>query len=298
MKILLIGPTGQVGYELRRTLLGLGEITTAGRSQADVQLDIADPAAVTAVLNASTPDIVVNAAAYTQVDRAEFEASPAGLANGQSVQSMAAWCAEHGRLLVHYSTDYVFSGNASRPYVETDAVNPINAYGRSKLVGEQAIVESGCPHFIFRTAWVYASRGSNFMRTMLRLGAERPTLSVVDDQRGAPTWARSLAQLTATAVFTSLRDDLAEKRSGIYHLGSRGETTWYEFALAIFEQAAELKLVDRAPDVLPTTSASYPTPAKRPEYSVLDQRKFEQTFGLTVPHWRDQLSLCLQDLSQ
>lgn len=298
MKILLTGPTGQVGYELRRTLLGFGEIATAGRSQADVPLDIADPTAVTAALKASDPDIIVNTAAYTQVDKAESEASLAGLANGESVRSMAAWCAEHGRLLVHYSTDYVFPGNSSRPYVETDAVSPINAYGRSKLAGERAIIESGCRHFIFRTAWVYATRGVNFMRTMLRLGAERPTLTVVDDQRGAPTWARSLAQLTASAVITSLRDDLAEQRSGIYHLGSRGETTWYEFAREIFAQAAESKLIDRAPEVLPTTSASYPTPAKRPEYSVLDQGKFEQTFGLTVPHWRDQLSLCIQDLSR
>lgn len=302
-RILLLGAAGQVGFELHRALAPLGEVLAATRdgrmlgAGSALVADLGRPETLSALLDAQQPDIIVSAAAYTAVDKAESEPAQAFSINAQAPEALAKWCAKHGALLVHYSTDYVFDGSATRPYREDDATAPLGVYGRSKLEGEQAIRESGAEHLILRTAWVYAARGQNFLRTMLRLGAERDRLRVVADQRGSPVPARWLAAATVAALARGSRiGDVARAASGTYHLAAAGETSWHEFAVAILSQAHAAGLIARLPEVEAITSAEYPTPAKRPAYSRLDSEKFARAFGLRLPDWRAGLAQTLGEL--
>lgn len=289
--ILLLGREGQLGWELARTLAPLAPIL--GLAHAD--LDLAEPDAIRSVVRATRPRLIVNAAAYTQVDKAETEPELAMAINGTAPGILAEEAKRVGAALVHYSTDYVFDGAGDRPWREDDPVAPLNAYGASKLLGEQAVAATGAPHLIFRTAWVYADRGRNFLKTMQRLAVERDELRVVDDQRGSPTWARLIAEATALVLAAAgCGDDgssaLAE-RGGLYHLTATGETTWCGFAEAIIAASAP---PDRRPArVVGIATRDYPTPAKRPAYSVLDCGRLTQSFGIRLPDWRDGLMLCL-----
>lgn len=295
-RILLTGATGQVGFELQRTLAPLGELVLATRDGglpaggSGVAFDLAEPAALVAVLDRLQPRIVVNPAAYTAVDRAESEPALARRVNVDAVEAIAHWCRRSGALLVHFSTDYVFDGSATRPWREDAPTAPLGVYGRSKRDGEDALRASGAPHLILRTAWVYAARGGNFLRTMLRLGGQRDTLGVVADQFGAPTPARWIAAATA-ALLARLGPDadpaaLAADSLGTLHLAAAGETSWHGLAEAIFAAAVAAGLLSRAPDVRPIATADYPTPARRPAYSVLDGTRLRQRHALQLPDWR------------
>ncbi|MEO8803189.1 MAG: dTDP-4-dehydrorhamnose reductase [Rudaea sp.] len=310
MKILLLGANGQVGFELARSLAPLAELICATRdgggekSFASQKIDLAEADALETVLQSTAPDIVVNAAAYTAVDRAEDEPELADRINHRALTTIGNWATQNGALVVHYSTDYVFDGSATRPYREDAATAPLGVYGRSKLAGEVALCDSGCSHLIFRTAWVYAARGHNFLRTMLRLAGERDQLSVVDDQRGAPTTARLIADATA-AVLTKLWADRPQIDTtqidttatlGVFHLCASGECSWYEFASAIFARASAAGLVTRAPNVMPISTSQYPTKAARPAYSVLDTQKVQTTFGLHLPAWQRGLDATIEEL--
>lgn len=292
MKILLLGGNGQVGCELRRSLSALGEVIVATRDGegADAVADFEQPQSLAALIDTIAPDVVVNAAAYTAVDKAETDVDTAFRVNAEAVASIANACKLVGALLVHYSTDYVFDGLATRPYLEDNATAPLGVYGASKLAGEQAIRDSGARHAILRTAWVYATHGKNFLLTMLRLAAERDELRVVADQYGAPTPAAWIAD----ATMALLRHGVAE--SGTWHLTTRGETNWQGFAVAIMDEASEIGLLRRKPAVLPITTAEYPTPAQRPKYSVLDTTRLQQDFGIVPPAWRDGLKQTLVEL--
>lgn len=280
--IVILGANGQVGYELCRTLAPLAPLVACYRSD----LDLTNTAAIESFLADVKPRVVVNAAAYTAVDQAEQEPALAQLINAHAPAAIGRSCVALGAALIHYSTDYVFDGTATQPYRETDAVNPASVYGETKCAGERALLEQAeLDVLIFRTAWVYGLRGSNFLRTMQRVGAERDELSVVNDQSGCPTPAWFIAQTTAAVIAQCMvRQDFADKR-GLYHLVSRGETSWCGFARNIFENTPDLQHVK----VSPITTAEYPTPAKRPAYSVLDTGLIEQQFGLYVPHWQELL---------
>lgn len=297
MKILLLGGNGQVGHELRSSLAPLGELVVATRSgllDGGVGCERADldrPDALPGLVRQLSPDIVVNAAAYTAVDRAESEPAAAFRINAEAPRKLAEACAERSALLVHYSTDYVFDGLASRPYREDDPKAPLGVYGASKLEGERAIDDSGCRHLIFRTAWVYGNHGANFMRTMLRLGAERGELRVVADQVGTPTPAVLIADVTARVIAGSSR------AYGTYHLTAEGQTSWHGFATEIFESAHRRGLLARVPRVLPIATAEYPTPAKRPAYSRLDTSALRQAFGIALPDWKQGLEQVLDSFS-
>lgn len=279
MKILLTGPTGQVGSALLETLPSLGEVVAAGRSQ----LDLESPTAIRAAVRAVRPEVIVNAAAYTAVDQAEKEEALAFRVNAEGPAVLAEEAARLGALLVHYSTDYVFDGEKPEPYVETDPPNPINAYGRSKHAGEGAIRASGCRHLILRTGWVYGTTGRNFMLTMLRLARDGRPLRVVDDQHGAPTSSRALARSSAQ-VLSRLTG-----QNGIYHMTAGGSTTWHGFASAIF-QGVRLQA-----DLTAVTSAAYASPVRRPRNSVLDNTKLATEFGVRLMSWHDAL---YEELSQ
>jgi dTDP-4-dehydrorhamnose reductase len=287
--ILLLGANGQLGQELQRALAPLGAIVATTRSGvlpdggACEVADFDQPASLTALLDRVQPTVVVNAAAYTAVDRAEQDRDAAWRANDESPGVLARWCAKHGVLLVHYSTDYVFNGQATRPYREGDPTAPLGVYGASKLAGEDAIRAAGGRHLIFRTAWVYASHSANFLRTMLRVGANRDALRVVADQVGTPTPAALIADVTAQALLHG------GGMSGTWHLTAKGETSWHGFAETIFAEAVAAGLLMRAPTVEAITSAEYPTQAKRPAYSHLDVTKLEQDFGLVLPTWQEGL---------
>ncbi|MEL3953604.1 dTDP-4-dehydrorhamnose reductase [Stenotrophomonas bentonitica] len=295
MTILLLGANGQLGQELQRALAPLGTIVATTRSGAlpdGSACEVADfdqPASLAALLDRVQPTVVVNAAAYTAVDRAESDRDAAFRANAEAPGVLAQWCAQAGVPLVHYSTDYVFEGQGTRPYREDDATAPLGVYGASKLAGEQAIRAAGGRHLIFRTAWVYASHSANFLRTMLRVGAERDVLRVVADQVGTPTPAALIADVTAQA----LQHDGA--LSGTWHLTAKGETSWHGFAEAIFAEAVATGVLPRAPKVEAITTAEYPTPAKRPAYSHLDVAKLEQDFGVVLPSWQDGLKRVIAD---
>nr|WKF58536.1 dTDP-4-dehydrorhamnose reductase [Paraburkholderia busanensis] len=290
--ILLTGVNGQVGFELARSLQGIGTIVAPRRGE----LDLNDADSIRAVVRSVKPALIVNAAAYTAVDQAETDRDAAFRSNAEAPAVLASEAKRLGAALVHYSTDYVFDGTRLGPYVETDVANPQNVYGQSKLEGERGIVNSGCDHLIFRTSWVYGARGKNFMLTMLRLGAERSRLSVVADQYGAPTWANTLAALTACVIAQARggNEDNAREwwraRSGIYHLTAGGQTSWHGFADAIFELAGR----DNRPELEPIAAASYAAAARRPQNSVLSNEKFVQAFGMRSPDWQDALKLCLQ----
>lgn len=294
MKLLLLGANGQVGFELQRSLAPLGALvcaTRGGRLVGGAPCNVVDfsrPGSVVPLLDHVAPDAIINAAAYTAVDRAEDEPEVALSVNGEAVGILGQWAASRGALMVHYSTDYVFDGAGMRPYREDDAVAPLGSYGRSKLAGEVALAASGADFLNFRTAWVYSVRGHNFLRTMLRLARERDCLTVVSDQRGAPTSARLIASATAAALARWFSWDAARRYAalGTHHLVAAGECSWHDFAVAIVAAAAEARLIERAPEVVPITTADFPTKAKRPIWSVLDTGRFQSTFGLDLPSWQ------------
>ena len=280
--ILLVGATGQVGHELRAPLSELGTVTTPDRDT----LDLTTPAAIRSCVQEVDPDVIVNAAAYTAVDDAEEEHERAEVVNAKAPGVLAEEAAEVGAWLVHYSTDYVFDGTKTRPYVETDPTNPINVYGRTKRDGDAAVQEADGPHLILRTSWVYSARRSNFLLSMLRLADEHDTLTVVDDQTGTPTSAAWIAEATAT-LLRRLRDATTpDDFSGLYHLAASGQTSWYGFARAIFAQFGR---DDVTVESIPTEE--YPTPAERPAYTVLDSGKARTTFDLDIPTWSEQLAV-------
>ncbi len=289
MKILLLGGAGQVCHELRRSLAPLGElvVTTRGGGLPDGSsceaLDLVDADAIDALIARIAPDVVVNAAAHTAVDRAEDEPELAFRINAVAPGRIAAACLARNAALIHYSTDYVFDGSAEHPYREDDPTAPLGVYGASKLAGEQAIASSGARHLILRTAWVYGLHGSNFLRTMLRLGAERDELRVVADQIGSPTPAWLIADITAAI----LKQGIAQ--SGVRHLVTTGNTSWHGFAEAIFAEAHDRGLIERQPRVLPISTSEFPTRAARPAWSVLDPGRLSAEYGIDIPQWRQAL---------
>ena len=298
MKLLVLGAGGQVGHELVRALAPVGEVVSATRDDAGtLRVDLANADSLAAALDAARADVIVNAAAYTAVDRAEDEPELADRVNHRAVAEIGAWAKRNGRRVVHYSTDYVFDGSSKRPYRENDATAPLGAYGRSKLAGEDALRASGARHLIVRTAWVYAARGNNFLRTMLRLAGERDELRVVADQTGAPTPASLVADASAAMLRQWLDDGENAGRDGTYHLVSAGRCSWFEFAEAIVDGAADRGVIERRPRVVPIATAEYPTRARRPAYSVLDTSKVTAAFGLQLPDWRAGLESVFDQLA-
>lgn len=304
-RLLVVGPHGQVGWELLRTLAPLGEVITAGRSGSNpgantgsnVPVDLSRPQTLREAVATVRPAVVINAAAYTAVDRAEEEEALAMTVNATAPGVLAEACRAVGAVLVHYSTDYVFDGSKGVPLSEDDAPNPLNVYGRSKLVGEQAVAGAGATYLVLRTSWVYGLRGRNFLLSMRRLAAERDSLRIVDDQLGSPTWARMIAQATALLLARGLvAPDWLAARSGLYHLSAAGQTSWFGFARRIFELAPPGgRQHPHGLQLDPITSTDYPTPAARPRYSVLDNRRLRETFGLALPDWDTSLMACLAD---
>ncbi|CAB3970164.1 dTDP-4-dehydrorhamnose reductase [Burkholderia aenigmatica] len=291
-RILVTGVGGQVGFALARSLQGLGRVVAVDRAA----LDLADPDRIRAVVRDVRPTLIVNPAAYTAVDQAERDEDAAMRINAIAPGVLAEEAKALGAALIHYSTDYVFDGAKASPYVETDTPAPQNVYGSSKLAGERAIEAVGAAAIVFRTSWVYGARGRNFLLTMLRLAAERRELKIVADQIGAPTWANTIATMTAHVVAQALAANDAPawwaSRSGVYHLTAGGETSWHGFASAIVELAA----LESRPLVVPIPSSEYPTPAVRPPNSRLSNEKLLRTFGLAAPDWRDALALCLAEI--
>nr|WP_315261624.1 dTDP-4-dehydrorhamnose reductase [uncultured Duganella sp.] len=285
MKVLLTGSTGQVGYELARSLQGVGEVVAVDRNV----MDLSDLDQVRDVIRSVKPQLIVNPAAYTAVDKAESELALAYRINAEAPAVMAEEARALGAALVHYSTDYVFDGAQPAPRVEDDVVGPLNVYGASKLAGEQAIAAAGIPYLIFRTSWVYGMRGKNFLLTMLRLAKERDELKVVADQHGAPTWSRTIADTTAQVLSQAHAGgrEWWVQNSGIYHLSAQGQTTWHEFTQAIVEEAG------LSCKVLPITTAEYPTPARRPTYSVMSSERLMTRF-CHLPDWKEALHLCMR----
>lgn len=289
--LLLIGADGQVGWELQRTLAPLGRIVRAtldGRWEQAVNL--ADAESLTRLIRATQPDVVINAAAYTAVDKAESEPDLAQRINGDAPGLLGRLVADRQIPVLHYSTDFVFSGAAERPYREDDEPRPLNVYGATKLDGENRLLDSGAPALILRTSWVYGRYGQNFLLTMQRLLRERDELKVVDDQIGAPTWARLLAEVSAQLLYRVLRGDIDLKtQGGLYHVSGGGQTSWWGFAKAI-QQASGLNC-----RLLPIPSRDYSSPAKRPAYSVLDNGRLREVFGLVPPAWEASLAQCLAE---
>lgn len=292
MKILLTGRDGQVGWELQRTLAPLGEVVALGRAE----LNLAEPDAIRHAVRHVGPDLIVNAAAYTAVDKAEEERELAFAVNGMAPGVMAEEAKRLGAAIVHYSTEYIFDGTKNTPYEEIDAPHPLNVYGESKLAGEQAVAASGAAQLTLRTSWVYGLRGRNFLRTIQRLANERDELRVVDDQVGAPTWSRAIAEATAAILAQCLHQDSVTGRlreqGGLYHLSCAGQTSWFGFASAIVAGPP------KPPRMTPITTAEYPLPAPRPAYSVLANARLARTFGIRLPTWDEALRLCLADAVQ
>lgn len=290
-RILLTGKNGQVGWELQRTLAPLGQVIALDAAE----LDLADADAIRRKVREIRPHIIVNPAAYTAVDKAESEPELAMAINGVAPGVFAEEAKKLGAFLIHYSTDYVFDGAKKGAYVEDDAPNPLSEYGKSKLAGEQAIRAADCNHLILRTSWVYGARGKNFLLTMLRLAKERSELRIVDDQIGAPTWCRSLAEITAQILAQlhapgATQEDMG-RVSGTYHLTSADSVSWYGFAAEIIRQAG----IQPVPKLVPIPSQEYPTPAVRPMNSVLSNDKLLRTFGLQAGSWQGNLRLCMQE---
>ena len=294
MKILLLGKNGQVGWQLQRALAPLGEIVALERK--DAGGDLADPQGLAAAVRAAKPQVIVNAAAYTAVDKAESEPQLARLINTEAPAALAREAAASGALLVHDSTDYVFDGSGSAPWQESDATGPLNVYGATKLAGEQAIAASGCAHLTFRTSWVYAAHGDNFIKTMLRLAATRERLTVIDDQKGAPTGAELIADVTAHAISQTLQQPA---KAGLYHLTAAGEASWFDYAqyvLALARQARPQGVKTAASGVQPIASSQYPAAARRPLNSRLDTRRLQAAFGLQMPPWQQGVTRVLREI--
>ncbi|MGZ5001510.1 MAG: dTDP-4-dehydrorhamnose reductase [Methylomonas sp.] len=285
MKVLLFGKGGQVGWELQRSLAPLGELVPLSTDSRNLIGDFTNLEGIAETVRAVAPDVIVNAAAYTAVDKAESEPELAHTINALAPGILAQEAKRCGAWLVHYSTDYVFNGSGDRAWTETDSTGPLSVYGKTKLEGEEAIRGTDCRHLIFRTSWVYAARGGNFAKTMLRLAQERDSLSVVNDQIGAPTGADLIADVTAHAIRTALQ---RREIGGLYHLVAGGETTWYDYAKFVIDFArqagVELKVTAEAVQAVP--SSAFPTPARRPNNSRLDTGKLQESFGLNLPHWQ------------
>ena len=297
-KILLTGKNGQVGWELQRTLASLGDVVAVGHRE----MDLADPDSIRKIIREVRPGLIVNAAAYTAVDKAESEPDLAMAINGIAPGIMAEEAKRLDAAMVHYSTDYVFDGTRTDPYSEEDAPNPLSVYGRTKLAGERAVQAAGVPYLILRTSWVYGTRGKNFLLTILRLARERSELKIVDDQLGAPTWSRMLAEVTSQIVaqhFSPLcRQAFSiSDASGLYHAVSAGSTSWHGFAEKILEGVPR-RTVQALPKLIPIPTSDYPLPAKRPRNSCLSNEKLKRTFGLVIPAWEESLALCLQEMAE
>lgn len=295
-KILLTGENGQLGWELKKILAPLCDVVALNREK----MDLADADSIRNVIGQVRPDLIVNAAAYTAVDRAESEPELAMAINGVAPGIMAEEAKRLNAGIVHFSTDYIFDGMANRPYREDDAPGPLSVYGKTKLAGERAIQAIGVPHVILRTSWVYAARGRNFLLTLLKLAREKRELRIVNDQVGAPTWSRSLAEITSRVVmpFISPESRAADRMveaSGVYHAVSTGSTSWYGFAEKILEIAQSHAALEM-PRLIPIPTSGYPLPATRPQNSRLSTEKIAQVFGLTMPSWEESLKLCLQEM--
>ncbi|MEY2782862.1 MAG: dTDP-4-dehydrorhamnose reductase [Pseudomonadota bacterium] len=304
MKILLLGKNGQVGWELQRSLAPLGTVLALDRHShshsrtedtADFCGDLSQPERLAQTVRTFQPDVIVNAAAHTAVDKAESEPELARTLNALAPAALAQAAADVGAWLVHYSSDYVFNGAGDRPWQEGDATGPLSVYGHTKLEGEQAILASGCRHLILRTSWVYAARGGNFAKTMLRLAAERERLTVIDDQWGAPTGADLIADVTAIAIRSALQQpDL----SGVYHLVASGETTWHGYASHVVAQARHLQpdIGLKVSEIAPVPTSAFPTLAQRPLNSRLNTRKLQQAFGVVLPPWQQGVDRLLTEI--
>lgn len=290
MKVLLTGKNGQVGYELVRGLQALAEVVATDRDS----FDLASTAEIEQKIKAINPDLIINAAAYTAVDKAEQDYQQAHLINSVAPGQIAKTCRKLDIPIIHFSTDYVFDGSREVPWKETDTPSPINTYGETKLGGELAVQASGAAYMIFRTSWVYGARGQNFYRTMCRLAEEKTSLNIVDDQIGAPTWSRHIADVVCQIVTMakSGKQDFWQENSGLYHLTASGQTSWCGFANAIFEELSQKQLT--TPAVTAITSKDYPLPAKRPAYSCLDNSLLNERFLIELPHWRDSLVLLMR----
>ena len=302
-RILVAGRNGQVGFELLRSLAGLGQVMAPGRDE----MDLSDPDSIRRAVREAAPDLIVNAAAYTAVDQAESEAELALAINGAAPGILAEEAKRAGAALIHYSTDYVFDGSKGAPYTEEDPPRPISAYGRSKLAGERAIQAVDVPHLILRTSWIYGARGKNFLLTILRLARERDELRIVVDQVGAPTWSRAIAEATG-GILKKLRygqpgfGDVCAQQRGIYNLSAAGQTSWHGFAAAILAHAANAPpgesafALARGTMLKPITSPQYPLPAARPPYSVLSNGKLLGAFGFALPDWETSLAECMSEM--
>jgi dTDP-4-dehydrorhamnose reductase len=289
MKILLTGKNGQVGWELNYSLSKFATVFAMGRDQ----MDLSRPETLSSIIREIRPDIIINAAAYTAVDKAEAEPELAMTVNGVAPGVIAEEAQKIGAGLIHYSTDYVFDGKAASPYKEEDPTNPLSIYGKSKLAGEQAIMRAGIPHIIIRTGWVYSLRGSNFLLTMQKLAQARNQIKVVDDQIGGPTWSKTIAEGTVRIIEPSLKGDSIKSsifsHSGVFHMTCGGKTSWFGFA----NKVLKLSNLSEGAEVIPIPTIEYPTPAIRPKYSLLSNRKSQQAFHLEMPQWQEALRECL-----
>lgn len=288
MIILLTGKNGQVGWELQRTLAPLGKIIALGRSE----LDLTDQSAIRRVARTTKPDVIINAAAYTAVDKAEEEPDLAVAVNEIAPGILAEEASRLNAYFVHYSTDYIFDGIKKEPYTEKDQPNPLNVYGKTKLAGEEAIKEKGSSYLILRTGWIYSLRGNNFLLTILKLASEKKELRIVKDQYGSPTWARMIAEATAQIISYSA---IGSKIKGTYHLTASGQTSWHGFAEAILELS--VSSAHKKPQLYSISISDYQAAAKRPSYSVLDSSALEKAIGLKFSHWHDSLALSLKDIN-
>lgn len=290
MNILLFGKNGQVGWELERSLMPIGDVLALDRSQAD----LSKPDTLIPIFQESKPDVVINAAAYTAVDTAENDEQLAMMINAEAVGVLAEVSRANNALLIHYSTDYVFDGKKDGAYSEEDTPNPLNIYGKSKLAGENAIIKSNVDHLIFRTSWVFSTRGKNFLNTILRLARERDDLSIVADQIGTPTWARLIAEVTGYCLVQAIQSrEIGNFSSGIYNLTAKNYTSWYEFAKQIITSSPDQNDFLDSENIKPITSKDYPTPAVRPLNSRLDITKLENDYSLLMPSWQETVKYAL-----
>ena len=295
MKILLFGKDGQVGWELQRSLAFMGELVALDTDDKKLCGDFTQPDSIIQTIHSVSPDIIVNAAAYTAVDKAESESALAYTINTQAPEILAQESRRLGAWLIHYSTDYVFDGNRVKPWRETDPTMPLNVYGSTKLEGEKSIISSGCKHLIFRTSWVYSARGENFIKTMIHLAQNREHLSVIDDQIGTPTGAELLADITAHSIHTALRQPQV---SGLYHLTARGETSWYRYASFILDKIHQtgINLKLKKNNIQPVATDTFSQIAKRPRNSRLNTKKIEKTFNLNLPLWQTGVTRMLTEI--